>query len=254
MLENPMRKNLQLLLLLPVAAMADSTLTDNIRITSDALGYDLQYRVYLPEGYDSLEDLPVLYVTDGQSYIRQGRMPQMLSRLIKSKAIEPVISVFVDPRDPDNNSTNRRNQQFLCNPDYFRFFAEELIPNIEQTYPAASDREKRTILGLSFGGLNSACFGLMGHEIFSGIGMHSPAVHPVANLMPGYEEAPTLPLKIFLSTGYPNDNSRSNRKFRTVLKDKGYTLKYIEVSEGHNWDNWKPLIDDVLLYFYETMD
>ena len=129
-----------------------------------------------------------------------------------------------------------------------------MIPNIEQQYPAASNHERRTILGLSFGGLNAACFGLMGHQTFSGIGMHSPGNHAVPILLPDYEEAPTLPLKFFLSTGYPNDNSTSNRKFRTVLKDKGYPLKYIEVSEGHNWDNWKPLIDDVLLYFYKAID
>lgn len=254
MLENSMKKILQLLLLLPVAAFADSTLTDNIRISSDPLGYDLQYRVYLPEGYESLENLPVLYVTDGQGYIKRGRMPVVLDRLIRAERIEPVIAVFVDPRDPDDSDINRRNRQFLCNPDYFRFFTDELIPRIERTFPAASEREKRTILGLSFGGLNSACFGLMGYKIFSGIGMHSPANHAVPGLLPGYEKAPTLPLKIFLSTGEPDDNTTSNRRFRTLLKDKGYELKYIEVPEGHNWDNWKPLIDDVLLYFYKAMD
>ena len=57
------------------AANADSTLTSDIRITSEVLGYDLQYRVYLPDGYESLQDLPVLYVTDGPGYIKQGKMP-----------------------------------------------------------------------------------------------------------------------------------------------------------------------------------
>ena len=65
---------------------------------------------------------------------------------------------------------------------------------------------------------------------------------------------PLLPLKIFLSTGSPNDNTKANRRFRTVLEEKGYPLKYIETQQGHNWDNWRPLIDDVLLYFYGTRD
>lgn len=249
-----MNKILLVFLLMPYVAFANGTLTSDIRISSESLGYDLQYRVYLPEGAESLEDLPVLYITDGPGYIKQGRVPRVLNRLIKSGRIAPVIAVFVDARDPDDISTNRRNQQFMCNANYLKFFADELIPAIEQAYPAGSDREKRTILGVSFGGLNAACFGLMGHETFSGIGMHSPANHAVPNLLPGYEEAPTLPLKMFLSTGAPNDNTISNRRFRTLLKGKGYSLKYIEVSEGHNWDNWKPLIDDVLLYFYRTMD
>ena len=249
-----MKKTLLILLAVPYVAFADGTLTSDIRISSEALGYDLQYRVYLPEGVESMENLPVLYITDGPGYIKQGRVPRVLNRLIKLGKIEPVITVFVDPRDPDNISKNRRNQQFVCNAKYLRFFTDELLPTIEEAYPAAPDRENRTILGVSFGALNAACFGLMGHETFSGIGMHSPANHPVPGLLPGYEKAPTLSLKIFLSTGQPYDNTKSNRRFRTLLKNKGYPLKYVEVSEGHNWDNWKPLIDDVLLYFYEAMD
>jgi hypothetical protein len=27
-------------------------------------------------------------------------------------------------------------------------------------------------------------------------------------------------------------------------------MKFIQKTAGHNWDNWKPLIDDVLLFFY----
>lgn len=84
--------------------------------------------------------------------------------------------------------------------------------------------------------------------------MQSPANHPVENLLPAYEESPILPLRIFLSTGQPNDNTRANRRFRTILKDKGYDMKYVEVREGHNWDNWEPLLDDALLYFYSSDD
>jgi len=232
------------------AANADSTLTPDIRITSDVLGYDLQYRVYLPDGHESMQNLPVLYVTDGAGYIKQGKMPRVLNRLIKQERIDPVIVVFVDSRDPDNLKNNRRNEQFVCNRDYLEFFSTELIPGIEQTYSAGNDRSKRTILGVSFGGLNAACFGLIGSDTFSGIGMHSPANHVVPALLSAYEKAPLLPLRIFLSTGDQFDNEKSNRKFRKILRDKGYPMKYIEVPYRHNWDNWEPLIDDVLLYFF----
>jgi enterochelin esterase-like enzyme len=249
-----MKHILAFLILLSSTVLADSTLTPDTRISSHVLGYDIQYRVYLPDGYDDMETLPVLYVTDGHSYIRQGRMPRILNRLISAERIKPVVAIFVDPRDPDDLEVNRRNQQFFCNADYLKFFSDELIPKIEQTYDVASDREHRAILGVSFGGLNSACFGLMGFDTFSGIGMHSPANHPVPELIPAYRETSPLPLKIFLSTGEPNDNTVANRKFRNVLREKGYPLKYIEVPKDHSWDNWKSLIDDVLLYFYAPMD
>ncbi len=236
------------LLLAPLVASADGILTPDIRISSQTLGYDLQYRVYEPESERG--ELPVLYVTDGPGYIRHGRMPRVLDRLIGEGLIEPVVVVFVDARDPDNHRRNRRNSQFLCNRDYLTFYEEELIPAVEAAYPVARTRDGRGILGLSFGGTNAACFGIMGVETFSRIGMHSPANHPVKGLLPAYEKLPLLPLRIFFSTGTLNDNTADNRRFRDVLRNKGYEMHYLEVREGHDWDNWRPLVDDALLYLF----
>ena len=241
-----------LLLLLAETAYADGIVTDNIRITSTALGYDLQYRVYLPQDYHPGTTYPVLYLTDGQHYLQSGRVPRILDRLINNGKINPVIAVFVDSRDPDNLKTNRRNAQFNCNVDYLRFFAYELIPTVEMNYPVIKNRNGRTIMGFSFGATNAACFGLMGYEIFSGIAMQSPANHAVPKLLPTYQARPRLPLKIFLSTGVPNDNTQANRKFHNVLKNKDYDMKYIEFRQGHNWENWRPLIGDILIYFYRA--
>jgi len=249
-----LRNSLIVLLLLAATANADGTVTDDIRITSNVLGYDLQYRVYLPEGYASSTDLPVLFLTDGQNYLSRGRMPGILDRLISDGSIDPVIAVFVDARDPDDLESNRRRTQFFCNRDYLDFYTDELIPTVEMDYPVAANREGRTIMGLSFGGTNAACFGLLGYDSFSGIAMQSPANHPLPDLLPAYEEMPMLPLRVFLSTGTPNDNTGDNRRFHTVLSDKGYDMKYVEVRQGHDWDNWRPLIDDVLLYFYGADD
>ena len=245
-----MNKLAALFLFCVTAAHAASTLTPDMRITSEVLGYELQYRVYLPDGYESQANLAVLYVTDGPGYIKMGKMPRVLNRLIRQGRIDPVIVVFVDARDPDDLTVNRRNDQFACNQDYLAFFATELIPTIENDYPAASDRAKRSILGVSFGGMNAACFGLIGSDTFSGIGMHSPANHPVPALLPAYEKAPLLPLRVFLSTGDRYDNQKSNRRFRKILRDKGYPMKYMEVPKQHNWENWQPLVDDVLLFFF----
>lgn len=239
-----------LLMFLAGATYANGRLSEDIRISSNVLGYDLQYRVYLPAGFEEHTDLPVLYVTDGHVYLDRGRMDDVLDRLIGDAEIEPLAVVFVDPRDPDKLQVNRRNAQFLCNRDYLKFYVDELLPKIETDYPVAKSRSERTILGLSFGATNAACFGLSGAETFSGVAMQSPANHPLPGLLPAFAAAPLLPLKIFLSTGKPNDNTAANRKFRQVLQDKGYEMQYIEVSQGHNWRNWRPLLDDVLRYFY----
>lgn len=249
-----MKKAIALILFATGSAYANGTLTQDMRISSEILGYDVQYRVYLPQDYESSDALPVLFLTDGPGYISRGRVPQVLDKLISSSRIKPVVAVFVDPRDPENPKINRRNEQFLCNRDYLDFYVSEFIPAIENDYAVGRHRDKRSVMGLSFGATNAACFAILGHDWFSGIGMQSPANHPLPTLLPAFEASPKLPLRMFLSTGNPDDNTRANRKFRNVLRNKGYDLKYVEVRKGHDWDNWRPLVDDVLLYFYGADD
>ena len=108
-------------LLFASQAIAD-TLTDNIVIHSKHLGYKLQYRVLTPETYRSNANYPVIYVTDGQMYLAQGQMHEVVNTLTMSARIHQVIVVFVDSRDPENLEINRRNQQFMCSTDYAAFF------------------------------------------------------------------------------------------------------------------------------------
>jgi len=240
-------------LFLAVNAVAEeSVLSDNQRIASNHLGYELQYRIYRPAAASAEDKLPSLYVTDGQWYLSQGNFKSVLDNAIESGAIEPVLVVFLDSRNPDKLEENRRNSQFMCSTEFASFFAAELIPAISRDQPVSSLRDDRAIIGLSFGGLNSACFGLMLPKLFSGIIMQSPAsgkhVDVVRDL---YEERELLPLKMFLSVGTRNDNTRAVKRFRNSLEDKGYDLTFIKVNEGHNWQNWGPLLDDVLLTFYK---
>ena len=214
---------------------ADGKLSDDIRIFSDSLGYDLQYRVYEPEGMRRNSELPALYITDGQWYISRGELPALLDREIAAGNIEPVLVVFVDSRNPDNLQQNRRNQQFFCNPRYVDFFTDELLPTIDKEYPSSAMRDDRVILGLSFGGRNSACFGLMAYDSFAGIAMQSPAnSEMVDELHFQYMAQEKLPLKFFMSVGTVNDNTQAGRQLMETLKFQGYDLTYREVNEGHD--------------------
>ena len=196
-------------------AYANGTLSENIRITSDVLGYDLQYRVYLPNTANTDEKLPTIYITDGQSYAKRGRMVAALDKGIAEGAIKPVIAIFVDARDPDNLGNNRRNEQFFCKKDYVDFFTTELVPLVDQTYPTSGLREDRVILGVSFGGFNAGCFGLMATPFFGGIAMNSPAHSEfVRYLKKQYEKFEKKNLKIYLSVGSNDDNRRAVRSFK----------------------------------------
>src|SRR5512135_2847042 len=90
-------------------------LTGEISIASQSLGYAVNYWVYTPVGYENLKQLPVLVVLDGNDFVdeRMGAMPNVLDNLIADNRIEPVIAVFVDARDPNNQQFNRREEEFL---------------------------------------------------------------------------------------------------------------------------------------------
>jgi len=233
------------------AYAGEGSLSDNQRIFSNHLGYELQYRVYRPALSGANDKLPSLYVTDGQGYLAQGDFKSVLDSAIGTGTIKPVLVVFLDSRNPDKLDENRRNSQFMCNTDFARFFATEFVPTISRNQPVSLSRDDRVILGLSFGGLNSACFGLMLSDLFSGIAMQSPAsgehVEVVREL---YEQREPLPLKMFLSVGTKYDNTSSVKSFKHTLEDKGYDLTFIKVHGGHNWKNWGSLLDDVLLTFF----
>ncbi|MGA9573643.1 MAG: alpha/beta hydrolase-fold protein [Lysobacterales bacterium] len=241
-------------LLLTVAATAsEGVLGENQRIFSTHLGYELQYRVYKPAGTTAGASLPTLYVTDGQSYLAQGNFKAVLDDAIRSGMVEPVLVIFLDSRNPDNLEENRRHSEFMCNVKYANFFGGELIPTINSEQPVSMSREDRVILGVSFGGLNGACFGLVLSELFSGIAMQSPAsgehLDVVGEL---YEKEEHLPLKMFLSVGSRNDNTRAVKRFRKTLEHKGYDVTFIKVQGEHNWKNWTPLLNDVFLTFFAT--
>jgi len=226
-------------------------LSDNIKINSAELGYALQYRVYTPAGVKPGDKLPTIYLADGQWYIDSGNMVDVLDHEISAGHIKPVIAVFVDNRAPDNLENNRRNSQFFCNQNYVNFYSNELLPSIQSNYPASNKREDRVIQGLSFGGYNAACFGLMAHEQFGGIAMQSPANSKMLKQISArYKASEKLPIKMFLSFGTKNDNQTEGRKFKQVLTEKGYEIEYKEVNFGHEWKNWGPLLDDSLRTFF----
>jgi enterochelin esterase family protein len=220
-----------------------------IQSSNDNLGYQVRYRVYLPASYNELEELPVVYVTDGHEYAddRLGAMLIVLDNLIHQQKIEPVIAVFVDPRDPVSGN-NRRMDEYRANHSFINFLADELVPAIDQQYKTNPSASKRMIMGTSLGGWNAAFTGLHRSDVFGLLGIHSPAFDDLILL--DYINAPLLPLSVFMSTGTIYDTRLKAESMKTIMEDNGYPLLYIEVNEGHSWGNWRALIDEPLLYFF----
>lgn len=232
------------------------TLRDNIVVTSRNLGYKITYRVYTPANYANLDHLPVIYVTDGQEYSddQMGSMVIVLDNLIADSKIQPVIAVFIDPRDPTDAFTNRREEQYITNDKFGAFLTEELVPVIDFAFKTDARPESRAILGTSLGGLNSAYMGLTHPDTFGLLAIQSPALWVDTTVIDAYEQSDRLPLNIFMSQGSVWDDIANTHRLRDIFETKGYPMFYIETPEGHSWGNWRALLDDMLIYFFGTQN
>jgi enterochelin esterase family protein len=228
--------------------------------TSTHLGYDVAYRVYTPVGYADLAALPTLYVTDGHEYAddRLGSMRIVLDNLIGEGVIEPILVVFVDPRDPQDPGMNRRQVQYVDDYAAFAaFLADELVPAVDGAYRTQADPAARGIMGTSFGGVFAAYLGVARSDVFRRVAIHSPAFwydaqHNADAIYAQFAAQERLPLRLFMSTGTIHDTAPGARRMRDLLTQKDYPLTYVEVPEGHSWGNWRGLLDVPLMQFWGT--
>ncbi|MBC8111923.1 MAG: hypothetical protein H7Y04_12755 [Verrucomicrobia bacterium] len=229
-------------------------ITANLLLQSNFLKYAVQYKVYTPNGYEKMNKLPVLYVTDGHEYADEklGALVNVLDNLITSKKIKPLIAVFIDPRKPDSLHTNRRMTELPMNEDFADFVAHELVPEIDKNLN--TDTSQRAILGTSLGGLFSAYLGYRYSEMFGRVAINSPAFWYREEILKAYQESPKLPLKIYMSTGIMMDTEKHARQMKEIMMDKGYELRYRELNEGHSWGNWRQVAAEMLIYFFGNND
>lgn len=240
--------------------LARGTLGSQQILASMHLGYDVAYRVYTPAGYADLDALPTLYVADGHEYAddRLGSMIIVLDNLIGAGVIAPLVVVFIDPRDPQDPSTNRRQAQYVDDyAPFAAFLVDEMVPVVDAAYRTQPDPAARGIMGTSFGGVFAAYLGVTRSDVFQRVAIHSPAFWYDArhNGDAVYQQFATqgrLPLQVFMSTGTIYDTAPGARRMRDLLEQQGYPLTYVEVPEGHSWGNWRGLLDVPLMQFWGT--
>ncbi len=237
-----------------ITKVEKGVLGDDLEIESGHLSYTVQYRLYTPPNYQNLSDLPALYVLDGQEYLDNnlGALVIMLDNLIYLDEIEPIIVVFIDPRNPKDQDINRRANEFGINPDYADFMVYELIPEIESNYKASTNRENRALLGTSLGGLNTTYLGFKHPDIFGKLAIQAPAYwykeKEIYSLVRG---AQNPNLDIYMSVGTIGDNINDARRMKAEFEKLNLDFTYLEVNEGHSWGAWSAQTDDILIQFFK---
>lgn len=288
---NPRRRNdgldVNSILTMPQFQITDETkrrknvpvgeVTDWIRMDSATLGHPVNYSVYTPPHYDTLEKLPVLYVTDGERFSPDniGAMNAVLDNLIAAGRISPVIAVYIDERDPNAPQNNRRVDDFLVTPEKFaQFITQELVPAIDVQYHTNSKRDARVLVGASFGGVFGTYAVLRYPDVFGNLAAFSPAYWVLGNpngagggassgaqrmnsfITRAYQcgtrgvPCPESPQKIFYSSGIPGWDVGNLNPRAELLRARGDTVQIFSTQEGHNWGTWGGLTDEMLEYFF----
>lgn len=153
-------------------------LTDSIH--SKYLNEYRKHNVYLPKGFDSEKEYPIIYATDGNSSLTEKK--KLLDSLIDNHIIKPLIFVasFSNNKIADSTSTTTgdgkkvklsyRNFEYVDRKptriedsllvDRFKnhelYFTKELINKIENNYDQDNQKNDRYFYGVS----NGAGFGL----------------------------------------------------------------------------------------------
>ncbi|HWN98060.1 MAG TPA: alpha/beta hydrolase-fold protein [Blastocatellia bacterium] len=254
------------------------TLTGDFRFHnnfhSQLLARDRDVIVYLPPRYKKtrLKRYPVLYLNDGQnlfdgatSFIpgNEWRVDETAERLIKSRAIEPLIVVGI------YNTGVDRVDEYTPTPDprkgmggkadlYARMILEELKPFIDANYRTLSGPKDTGIGGSSLGGLVSLYIALNNPEVFGRVAALSPSVwwdnRIIVRQVNSLEVKPQL--RIWLDIGTAEGEAvKALPLLRDALVEKGWKLgedlSYYEAPDAvHDERAWAKRVEPVLRFLF----
>ncbi|MBU2507505.1 MAG: T9SS type A sorting domain-containing protein [Bacteroidetes bacterium] len=215
----------------------------NSSIASSNVGRTYALRIYLPAHYndDTTQRYNAVYFQDGGDYYSLAYIKNILDNIIDSAKTDPLIAVLVTPNDRnDEYAFNSRNK-------YSKFFAEELVPFIDNAYRTKGSRESRLVVGDSYGGNISAIISHQYPEVFGNCGIHSGAFQPnnyeVYNLITSTEKRDVKYSSVW---GTYEGLQNNMRNFRDVMIGKGNEFSWMEKHEGHSWGLWRATTDFII--------
>jgi enterochelin esterase-like enzyme len=204
-------------------------------------------KVYTPPDYseNSTTKYPVLYLlhgiggnesawTSSASGQAEGNADNVLDFLYSEKKARPMIIVMPHGGDfgGDDFSRFAKFEDVLIN---------DLIPYIEKTYPASTDRMMRAISGLSMGGGQTFNFGFAHVDKFAYIGPYSaaPNTGEPAQIVKDIDAVKKDVRFIFISCGTADGLISFSQKWHNYLDQKNVTHMYqLEQGEGHSSTVW----------------
>lgn len=214
-------------------------------------------RVYIPARFRRSRRYPLLVVHDGTDFLRYASLQVVFDNLIHRLEIPPLIVALTDSPE--------RLIEYAGHEGHARFVAAELPAALGERFPLRDDAGARGLMGASFGAVaalhaawrHPGRFGRLllesGSFAFSDIGHHrrSPVFDPVARFVNEFRSAPGRPAeRIYVSCGIYESLIYENRSLVPLLTEHGLSVRYEEVRDGHNWENWRDRLQGALTWLF----
>jgi enterochelin esterase-like enzyme len=231
---------------------------ERVEIPSKLLKETREVHVYLPHNYSPLYKYPVLYVNDGSDYESMGRMISLLNERFQDRHARRFLVVFV----PVDKSVRREeyHPEGSKHRDYVRFFADELVPAIEERFSAFPMGPARGILGSSLGATAALHTLLRYPRKFHYLALQSGAFKDSSYRLVEESGRTLATVPVYQVVGLQEDKFQSasgavidilalNRKMRDLLTSLGVDVEYAEYDKDHTWGFWQEDIPRVLDHF-----
>ncbi|NJD32367.1 MAG: enterochelin esterase [Gammaproteobacteria bacterium] len=230
---------------------------DELTVHSAALGDERHVGVYVPARFRRTRHYPLLIVHDGFDYLRYADLRFVLDNLIHRLEIPPLIAALT--QSPD------RLEEYAGHDGHARFVAREIPELLQHSFPLHPSPAARGLMGASFGAVASlhaawrhpGAFGRLvlqsGSFAFSDIGHHrrSATFDPVARFVNEFRTRPGRPAeRMYLSCGIYESLIYENRSLVPLLRHHGIEVRYEEVRDGHNWENWRDRLQSALTWLF----
>jgi enterochelin esterase family protein len=258
---------------------------------SSALGGIRRMHVYTPPGYETSRDrYPVFYLLHGagdvdDSWSSVGRAGFIIDNLIAANKAKPMIVVMPAGHvngagaalgAPPAAAGSPEMPGIGMGPDPFvNDFQSDVMPYIEKTYRALTDRQSRAIAGLSMGGNQTLNIAIPHLEKFAYIGVFSsgiitagrgapPAETTSAPFAEAWEKQNLAALDnavnkrglnlLWFSTGKDDFLIETTRNTVELLKKHGFKPVFHESEGAHTWLNWRDYLSTFAPQLFQPQD
>jgi enterochelin esterase-like enzyme len=261
------------------SSVANPGMEETKTFYSKALDQTIEYKIYLPPGYDdsnySSVRYPVVYLLPGSSgganvWMNGGDVARQMDTLLDQGKVRSMILVSPQER-PGSQSV--KGTGYIDGPlgNWATYTTQDLVDEIDSNYRTVESKDGRAIAGNSEGGYgamnlglkNLSEYGVIGSfsgyftidekdlsRIFGGDKSLAEANSPMLYLPQLEGELPAL----YLLIGQDDKHYlEENSKFAEELKARGASVDFETFPGSHNWDLWGAHVPDFLIYTSEHL-